>query len=84
MKLSSKDGRFFLTGKKAEVEKTLSKQSSREQYIDLGWTLSKRADEASISDGEKYMCKGCNYSGNEHEFPNGGCPKCRGKNIVPN
>lgn len=84
MEISSKDGKFFLTGKKAEVETAISKQASREPYIDLGWTLSKRSDDASAINGDKYICQKCNYSGNEHQFPNGECPKCKSKNIVQN
>lgn len=84
MKLTLKNGKYFLTGRIAEIGNALSKTASNKDpidQIDFGWTLSKMADEASNAGGEQYICNDCSCVGLEHEFPNGGCPKCRGKNI---
>jgi len=83
MILTSKNGKYFLTGRVAEIGNALSKTASDKEPIDLGWTLSKIADEASNASGQQYLCNDCQCIGFENEFPNGRCPKCRGKNISP-
>lgn len=82
MKLINKNGKHFLVGTAAQVGRVLSKSAKKVQPIDLGWSLSRQADEASVINNERYACADCHYEGPDPTFVGGGCPECSSKNIV--
>lgn len=79
MKVVKKDGKHYLVGKAAEVGRALTKSAKDSLPLDLGWSLSKQADDASELSGEKYQCSDCGFAGHEGKFVGGGCPECGGK-----
>ena len=82
MEIIHKNGKHFLVGSARAVGRILAKASQAHVFVDLGWSLSKQADEASILNGEKYACKDCNYNGGETSFIGGSCPECGNINIM--
>jgi len=82
MKIINKDGKHFIVGTALEVGRVLTKRAKAVMPLDLGWTLSKQADEASSINNEEYLCNDCSYGGDEAKFPNGKCPECGSQNII--
>lgn len=76
MKIIVKDGRHFLVGRQAEVARVLLRTAKKTQNEDLGWTLNKMADEASVIEGTRYRCSECSCERQELEFGDGNCPEC--------
>lgn len=79
MKIVKRDGKHYLVGTAAEVGNALTKRAMASKPIDLGWSLSRQADEASAIVGDKYRCDGCSYEGIDADFVSGECPRCRNK-----
>jgi hypothetical protein len=62
-----------------EVGRMLTKSAQDAMPIDLGWSLSKQADDASELNGDQYQCSDCRFAGHEGKFVGGRCPECGGK-----
>lgn len=82
MKVVKKEGKHYLVGSAADVGRALTKQARASAPLDLGWSLSRQADDASAINGEKYACTDCGYEGLEGTFVGGGCPECSSKNLT--
>lgn len=82
MKIVKKDGKTYLVGTANEVGNVLTKIAHKNDPVDLGWTLSKQADDASELDGKSYVCKKCSFNGHDALFVGGSCPKCGGRDIT--
>jgi len=81
MKIVKKDGKTYLVGTAAEVGRALTKAARKNAPVDLGWTLSRQADDASAIVGDSYECAGCSYKGIDASFVEGGCPECGCKDV---
>jgi hypothetical protein len=79
MRLVRRGGKAYLVGTAAEVGRALTKAARKNAPVDLGWSLSKQADEASAIVGDTYECAGCSYRGIDATFVGGGCPECGGR-----